>query len=112
MQNTHCMPYRNDQSIVSIVSPRTASACVHGMPHASMLSALIGLSTMYIVFADCITPHCSGSNGAPSFGPCVRSDEHTSELQSLMRISYGVICLKITIYSTTTISLSNARDVC
>src|SRR3546814_11623247 len=31
MQITHCMPYRNDQSIVSIVSPRTASACVHGM---------------------------------------------------------------------------------
>src|SRR3546814_5596457 len=26
--------------------------------------------------------------------PCNRSDEHTSELQSLMRISYAVICLK------------------
>src|SRR3546814_2488763 len=26
----------------------------------------------------------------------VRSEEHTSELQSLMRISYAVICLKIT----------------
>src|SRR3546814_7053871 len=95
------MPYRNHQSIVSIVSPRTASACVHVMPHASMLSALIGLSTMYIVFADCITRHCSGSHGAPSFGPCVcvftpplRSEEHTSELQSLMRISYAVFCLK------------------
>src|SRR3546814_5442180 len=24
----------------------------------------------------------------------VRSEEHTSELQSLMRISYGVLCLK------------------
>src|SRR3546814_8460512 len=28
----------------------------------------------------------------PSF--CVRSEEHTSELQSLMRISYAVFCLK------------------
>src|SRR3546814_6603314 len=26
-----------------------------------------------------------------------RSEEHTSELQSLMRISYAVLCLKITI---------------
>src|SRR3546814_9697494 len=25
---------------------------------------------------------------------CVRSEEHTSELQSLMRISYAVFCLK------------------
>src|SRR3546814_6986818 len=28
------------------------------------------------------------------FGECVRSEEHTSELQSLMRISYAVFCLK------------------
>src|SRR3546814_10821907 len=27
-------------------------------------------------------------------GLCRRSDEHTSELQSLMRISYAVFCLK------------------
>src|SRR3546814_5854109 len=29
-----------------------------------------------------------------SFLPGVRSEEHTSELQSLMRISYAVFCLK------------------
>src|SRR3546814_2031952 len=29
-----------------------------------------------------------------SKGPSVRSEEHTSELQSLMRISYAVFCLK------------------
>src|SRR3546814_4910605 len=28
--------------------------------------------------------------------PLVRSEEHTSELQSLMRISYAVFCLKTT----------------
>src|SRR3546814_8962908 len=27
-------------------------------------------------------------------GPRIRSEEHTSELQSLMRISYAVFCLK------------------
>src|SRR3546814_6264026 len=30
-----------------------------------------------------------------------RSEEHTSELQSLMRISYAVFCLKKTTYTTT-----------
>src|SRR3546814_1432047 len=34
-----------------------------------------------------------------------RSDEHTSELQSLMRISYAVFCLKKTILSTLLLSL-------
>src|SRR3546814_5022122 len=29
-----------------------------------------------------------------SFQACRRSEEHTSELQSLMRISYAVFCLK------------------
>src|SRR3546814_4584311 len=31
----------------------------------------------------------------------VRSEEHTSELQSLMRISYAVFCLKKTKYNST-----------
>src|SRR3546814_1582674 len=34
----------------------------------------------------------AGSNGASAGN--VRSEEHTSELQSLMRISYAVFCLK------------------
>src|SRR3546814_4021202 len=31
---------------------------------------------------------------APASQPGLRSEEHTSELQSLMRISYAVFCLK------------------
>src|SRR3546814_7358459 len=34
----------------------------------------------------------SGKNGKGTYSP--RSEEHTSELQSLMRISYAVFCLK------------------
>src|SRR3546814_6086173 len=34
-----------------------------------------------------------GSHGCNPY-PSVRSEEHTSELQSLMRISYAVFCLK------------------
>src|SRR3546814_9175728 len=33
-------------------------------------------------------------NRTPRFPEEVRSEEHTSELQSLMRISYAVFCLK------------------
>src|SRR3546814_5909157 len=32
--------------------------------------------------------------GEPRYPPFERSEEHTSELQSLMRISYAVFCLK------------------
>src|SRR3546814_6966234 len=35
-----------------------------------------------------------GSRHAPSLIRTSRSEEHTSELQSLMRISYAVFCLK------------------
>src|SRR3546814_3127738 len=35
-----------------------------------------------------------------------RSEEHTSELQSLMRISYAVFCLKNKLISQTTTSLT------
>src|SRR3546814_3416575 len=42
--------------------------------------------------------HCAiraGKGGSPKWSP-IRSEEHTSELQSLMRISYAVFCLKKT----------------
>src|SRR3546814_1441851 len=46
---------------------------------------------------------CSPNNGVQCHGPrskpqnhTKRSEEHTSELQSLMRISYAVFCLKKT----------------
>src|SRR3546814_6756439 len=35
-----------------------------------------------------------GRHDDPPAGPADRSEEHTSELQSLMRISYSVFCLK------------------
>src|SRR3546814_4915156 len=34
------------------------------------------------------------TTGAADWSPALRSEEHTSELQSLMRISYAVFCLK------------------
>src|SRR3546814_8292588 len=44
-------------------------------------------------------PRAATGTVGPARGPargawCARSEEHTSELQSLMRISYAVFCLK------------------
>src|SRR3546814_8759711 len=36
----------------------------------------------------------SVAGAVPAASPACRSEEHTSELQSLMRISYAVFCLK------------------
>src|SRR3546814_8963423 len=40
------------------------------------------------------TPASRNRTAIPSPRPRPRSEEHTSELQSLMRISYAVFCLK------------------
>src|SRR3546814_7094329 len=41
-----------------------------------------------------IIPTCWTRQSIRCWCPEVRSEEHTSELQSLMRISYAVFCLK------------------
>src|SRR3546814_7880812 len=41
----------------------------------------------YVVLSDYVKNN-------PSVSTALRSEEHTSELQSLMRISYAVFCLK------------------
>src|SRR3546814_10475867 len=42
--------------------------------------------------------------------PAWRSEEHTSELQSLMRISYAVFCLKNKIHDTTYTNQHSSSD--
>src|SRR3546814_9492290 len=46
------------------------------------------------VCQSCSMSHPLGSTHAAVVTAAVRSEEHTSELQSLMRISYAVFCLK------------------
>src|SRR3546814_4476835 len=53
-----------------------------------------------IPFGDLLYERRAGKGGGGDdrrrerVGPVARSEEHTSELQSLMRISYAVFCLK------------------
>src|SRR3546814_6578024 len=58
-------------------------------PHASGAGALV---SMYLgmEMPMSFSPLSTGAG----VGPNERSEEHTSELQSLMRISYAVFCLK------------------
>src|SRR3546814_9359293 len=47
----------------------------------------------YLIAVDGEGGHAGSMRLLPTIGPH-RSEEHTSELQSLMRISYAVFCLK------------------
>src|SRR3546814_6049866 len=49
----------------------------------------VGLSDPVVLYGRAIAQRIKGTPGITG-----RSEEHTSELQSLMRISYAVFCLK------------------
>src|SRR3546814_4932084 len=65
-------------------------------------SVMCDVMSMTVIISCSNKNHVMGSNSAVGarllrecvFYPDQRSEEHTSELQSLMRISYAVFCLK------------------
>src|SRR3546814_1751992 len=60
-------------------------------------AAVIGFISAIAAYGAFYIPKAYGSSIALSGGAEIalwRSEEHTSELQSLMRISYAVFCLK------------------
>src|SRR3546814_7656100 len=64
----------------------------HAMTHRSRLAGfIIDCETGDL---DAAASFWSGALGMPVAERYARSEEHTSELQSLMRISYAVFCLK------------------
>src|SRR3546814_7406466 len=84
---------RSHQTMVDVVGNNIANVNTTGYKSSS------------VVFQDLLSQVLNGA-GAPDamnggtnpaavgLGVKVRSEEHTSELQSLMRISYAVFCLK------------------
>src|SRR3546814_6897638 len=77
-----------DRSICS-VSARSERMIAGKPPTPALRASRIGLAWSGV--------HRGGSVASRAFAPAAivsRSEEHTSELQSLMRISYAVFCLK------------------
>src|SRR3546814_10651010 len=74
-QSIFCVPYWSTELMRSTINCATTSSSMRQT--TKLLASLIS----YLV----TSPASIGS---------IRSEEHTSELQSLMRISYAVFCLK------------------
>src|SRR3546814_1931551 len=70
---------------------------------SSFLASTGGASEARAVAATIASKLAAACSASPYFAAITRSEEHTSELQSLMRISYAVLCLKkkLEIYKTT-----------
>src|SRR3546814_3713689 len=63
----------------------------------SLAAVAAGEAMMHLLFVTALIYGAHGSICQPAAAPGrseLRSEEHTSELQSLMRISYAVFCLK------------------
>src|SRR3546814_7105110 len=84
-----------------------------GTPDSVSSSASSASSVRTQARAAAARKPASSANEAPSFSRhavnTARSEEHTSELQSLMRISYAVFCLKKK-KTRTTVHLQQPKD--
>src|SRR3546814_8354836 len=87
------------------ISDWSSDVCSSDLRHGSSkpARACVGIARAqrhepsYPYGALCGRPDCAPMVGSPSLTPVgarPRSEEHTSELQTLMRISYAVFCLK------------------
>src|SRR3546814_7653140 len=63
----------------------------HGSSGQSEMAGMAGMSGMQMRDTSLLPPDVKVG---PGLDMVSRSEEHTSELQSLMRISYAVFCLK------------------
>src|SRR3546814_4452254 len=78
------MPWTDRLSLLSAMSFR---------PFAGLPEFLF--DALWSAYWAAYRPGCRGRQRRNAAGhPNLRSEEHTSELQSLMRISYAVFCLK------------------
>src|SRR3546814_7327662 len=75
-----------------LVRPSLQAAYVIGAMHGDLArsACAIGCKRLFDQTQHWIVDHSPFHMNAPD----MRSEEHTSELQSLMRISYAVFCLK------------------
>src|SRR3546814_3178281 len=96
----HCF---RDQVLEACPTTRKGEAPSHTTVESSLLETIrhmvasgLGVSILPLSAVD-----------SHHYAPGVRSEEHTSELQSLMRISYAVFCLKKNTNTHTTLTATN-----
>src|SRR3546814_2769597 len=77
-----------------VAIPRSTSACERPDSSDSRAIRAVNLSVRVTPGWTTVTLIPLGPSSSARFLVSARSEEHTSELQSLMRISYAVFCLK------------------
>src|SRR3546814_8908943 len=60
----------------------------------TLMPAVMRSEAHIVITMESLRVGQQGEVSVHDWAPLVRSEEHTSELQSLMRISYAVFCLK------------------
>src|SRR3546814_1641875 len=93
-----------DAGMVIVVEPnaeRRALALELGAAHVIDPGATDDVLAAVKALAGGAVNHALDTTGIPAVIAVARSEEHTSELQSLMRISYAVFCLKKKKYKQT-----------
>src|SRR3546814_4830690 len=99
---THVAQYTARQFARAIVMPNLSppvTTAEEGRAYRDRINAAVpaGLDFTPLIVAyltDHSDPHEIARGHAEGVFTAARSEEHTSELQSLMRISYAVFCLK------------------
>src|SRR3546814_3680892 len=97
------LEYRDQSAVVAVFVQRRASfqlpgevadraVIAEGIAVVRVKIQAVGLPVVGFLEGGVRHP-CAGL-GLDAVGAVLRSEEHTSELQSLMRISYAVFCLK------------------
>src|SRR3546814_2873880 len=96
-----CQGPRHRPFVNAAVRPRHwlvgRSEPIERLPSMKLTSARTGLFlaiSALLAPASALAQQAQAEPQAPATEQAARSEEHTSELQSLMRISYAVFCLK------------------
>src|SRR3546814_6671612 len=92
--------HRMDEDVGRFRQPQQRGAC-GGLLQVQREAALAAIDVEEHAAARCVLPGRQEACGVAGRAfdlddvrPQIRSEEHTSELQSLMRISYDVFCFK------------------